>query len=189
MLTIGIDIDDTITNTFNMMKINFFKTKNKDLIDNMEKIIRGYIVNDVTIEFFKELKHSFVDEIKVKKGAKEAINKLKQEGNKVIIITARADNYFGDAHKLCYDYLVKQGILFDKIIVNCKSKLETCINEKIDILIDDSVDEVNKALELGINAILVTSPLNVNRKCSTKRFKSWSLIYKYIEQKYGNLKN
>ena len=89
MLTVGIDIDDTITNTFNMMKINFFKTKNKDLINNMEKIIRGYIVNDATVEFFKELKHSFVDEIKVKKGAKEAINKLKQEGNKVIIITAR----------------------------------------------------------------------------------------------------
>ena len=110
MLTVGIDIDDTITNTFNMMKINFFKTKNKDLIDNMEKIIRGYIVNDATVEFFKGLKHSFVDEI-------------------------------------------------------------------------------NKALELGINAILVTSPLNVNRKCSAKRFKNWSLIYKYIEQKYGNLKN
>ena len=172
MLTIGIDIDDTITNTFKMMKINFFKTKNKDLIDNMEKIIRGYIVNDATVEFFKGLKHSFVDEIKVKKGAKEAINKLKQEGNKVIIITARADNYFGDAYKLCYDYLVKQGILFDKIIVNCKNKLETCINEKMDIIID-----------------FLTTPLNVIRKCSAKRFKNWSLIYKYIEQKYGNLKN
>ena len=58
--------------------------------------------------------------------------------------------------------------------------------EKIDIIIDDSVDEINKALELGINAILVTSPLNVNRKCSAKRFNNWSLIYKYIEQKYGN---
>ena len=56
----------------------------------------------------------------------------------------------------------------------------------MDIIIDDSVDEINKALELGINAILVTSPLNVNRKCSAKRFNNWSLIYKYIEQKYGN---
>lgn len=184
MLTIGIDIDDTLTDTTCLIKKKFKESKNKELIDNMEDIIRGYYVSDTSIEFYKSIASVFANDIKIKSGVKEALSKLHNDGYKIIIITARNDNYYGDAYKICYDYLIKNDVVFDKLLIGRTYKIETCKDEKIDIIIDDSIDVVNKAIDEGIDAILITSILNKDRECKVSRFDDWDSIYEYITKKF-----
>lgn len=184
-LVIGIDIDDTITDTTSMIKKCFKESGNDELINNMEDIIRGYYVSDASIEFYKSIAHIFVNDIKIKDGAKEIIKKLHNKGYKIIIMTARNDNYYGDAYSVCYEYLIKNGIVFDKLLIGSTYKIEDCKKEKVDILIDDSCDIINNALENGIDGILVNSSLNIDKECKANRFDDWYSIYNYIENKYN----
>ena len=184
-LIIGIDIDDTITDTTSMIKKCFKESGNDELINNMEDIIRGYYVSDASIEFYKSIAHIFVNDIKIKDGAKEIIKKLHNNGYKIIIMTARNDNYYGDAYSVCYEYLIKNGIVFDKLLIGSTYKIEDCKKEKIDILIDDSCDIINNALDNGIDGILVNSSLNIDKECKANRFDDWFSIYEYIHKKYS----
>ena len=184
-LVIGIDIDDTITDTTSMIKKCFKESENDELINNMEDIIRGYYVSESSVNFFKGLSKMFIDGIKIKKGVKEVIKKIHDDGHKIIFITARNDNYFGDAYSICYEYLIKNGIVFDKLLIGSTYKIEDCKKEKIDILIDDSCDIINNALDNGIDGILVNSSLNIDKECKANRFDDWYSIYNYIENKYN----
>lgn len=186
MITIGIDIDDTITNTNCFVKRYFRKSDNRELIDNMEDIIKGFYRNNTTIEFYKSLNHVFSNQVKIKKYAKEVIEQLHSEGYRIIIITARSDDYYGNAYEKCSKYLVNNGIKYDKLIVNCTYKDKILKEEKIDILIDDVVDTVDRAKDLGVDSILVSSSLNKEKRVKGKRVNSWKEIHKYISGKYGS---
>ena len=186
MLTIGIDIDDTLTDTTCIVRKYFMESNNRELINNMEEIIRGYYKSDEITLAFKNMRDRLINEVKVKKGVREAIEKLHNKGYKIVLITARDDNYFGDAYKVCYDYLTRNGIVFDKLLVGRTYKIETCEEENVDIIIDDSVEVIDKAISIGLDAILITSSLNVDRETKGQRFSNWDSIYKYIDKKYNN---
>lgn len=187
MITIGIDIDDTITNTNCLVKKCFKKSNDKELIDNMEAIIKGFYINDKIKEFYKSLKDVFVNQIKLKNGAREVIDQLHSEGYRIVIITARSDEYYGDAYKCTSEFLEKNGVVYDKLIVGCVHKNEIIKKEKIDILIDDVIEMVDKAKEMGIDSILISSSLNKGKKTKGKRVNNWQEIHKYISKKYGKI--
>ena len=184
MITIGIDIDDTITNTNCLVRRYFRNSNNKELIDNMEDIIKGFYVNDTTIEFYKSLNSVFLNQVKLKKGVVEVIDQLHSIGYRIIFITARNDNYYGDAYKMCSDFLDKNGIKYDKLIIDCPYKTKIIKEEKIDILIDDVIDIIDEAKDMGVDSILVSSSLNRGKKTKGKRVNNWNEIYNYISKKY-----
>ena len=107
MITIGIDIDDTITNTNCLVRRYFRNSKDKELIDNMDDIIKGFYVNEKTVEFYKSLNGVFLNQVKLKKDVVEVIDQLHSIGYKIIFITARNDEYYGDAYKMCSNFLEK----------------------------------------------------------------------------------
>ena len=79
-----------------------------ELIENIDETIKGFYVNDITIEFYKSIRDVFVNKVKTKKDVVYVLDKLRSIGYKIIIISARSDSYYGDAYKICTDFLKKE---------------------------------------------------------------------------------
>lgn len=182
-MTIGIDIDDTICDSYEYMTPYFCNAFNIDIKSLENKFGRYYEVYGLTREEFKKFLldnfYKFSPNIKVKENAKEVINRLKQN-NKIIIVTARSDDYFKDAKKHCIDYLNKKNILFDEVIVNAKEKGKICKENNIDLLIDDNIDNCKSAKGNGIKCLLFDSKINKNTD-EFIRVHNWIEIEKIIE--------
>ena len=188
MATIGIDIDDTITNSTKVVKRYINKhSKSDELKNNIEGIIRGNYISDGTKSFYKSNSMIIGNRIKVKKHAREVIQKLHDDGHKIIIVTARNNNYYDDAYKFSFEYLKRNGIVFDKLFTDQPYKTRICIEEKIDIMIDDAVDTVDATQDLGIKSILFSSSINKNKKTKAKRLNNWLEVYRYINKKEKSL--
>ncbi len=188
MAIIGIDIDDTITNSTKVVKKYIYKySNNEELKNNVEGIIRGTYVSEYTKSFYKQRSKEIGNEIKVKKHAVEVIKQLHDDGHKIIIVTARNNNYYDDAYAFSYEYLTKNGIVFDKLFVDKPYKLEICKKENVDIFIDDAVDTVDDTQMQGIKSILFSSSINKNKKTKAKRLNNWKEVYKYINKYQKNL--
>lgn len=183
-MKIGIDIDDTICDTwkslipylskaFNVDK-KILKESNKPY-DDMWKY--NY---DEYCKFAKTYYKVLASKYKLKKNARKIINKLKSEGNEIIFITARSDNGFEDPYKISYDYLSKHKIKFDKLIVCAKDKGKVCKEENIDIFIDDSVHNCQSISSYSIDVLMFDEKWN--RDCNDyKRVYNWLDVYKAIK--------
>lgn len=188
MATIGIDIDDTITNSTRVVKRYIYKYSNsEELKNNVEGIIRGNYVSEESKVFYKSRSKEIGNEIKVKKHAREIIQKLHDDGHKIIIVTARSNNYYDDAYGFSYEYLTRNGIVFDELCTNQAYKAKICLEKNIDIMIDDAVDTVDATHDLGIKSILFSSSINKNKKSKAKRLNNWIEVYKYINKNKKSL--
>ena len=187
-MRIGIDIDDTITDSTialrNYIRNNNFDNK-EELLSKEEDIIRGYLKDEKMKEFFHNNSLLVSETITIKENAKEIIDKLHEEGNEIIIITARSDNYYKNAQEYCTNFLHKHNIYFDKLITGQTYKDKTCQNEHIDIMIDDAIDTCEDVRKRGINSLVFNSEINKDRITTCNRVDSWIEVYNYIH----NLKN
>lgn len=184
-MKIGIDIDDTLTDT--SCKIKEFVEKydihycsDQRLKNSVNDIMNGNFSDDIILKFFKERCEEMASSCEVKENAVEIINKLYDEGNEIYFITARSDTYYEDAYEFCNDYLVSKGIKFHKLFTSQKDKANTCEIEKIDLMIDDNIQICNKIMEKGIDFLLFNSGMNKDTLVKCKRVNSWNEIYDYI---------
>lgn len=81
-------------------------------------------------------------EYRIRDFASEVIKKLK-ENHEIYIITARNEDglpeqYYGKMQELVKIWLKKNEILYDKLIFSKGNKLPYCIENNIDIMIEDS---------------------------------------------------
>ena len=137
--------------------------------------------NKCIIEYFKETP--------VRKFAPEVIEKLKKEGHKIFIITAREDygippEHFGEEQQITKDWLKRNNIEYDKIIFETE-KLEPCIENKIDVMIEDSPSNINE-LSKHIKVIKFDCQYNkgVNNENVITAY-SWYHIYNIIKEMKG----
>ena len=188
-MRIGIDIDDTICDTWEYLIPYLSKYFNID-----ENILRKaqvpyYEACNCTYQEYCEFARKNYDiltpNFKLKKGVKEIIDKLKNEGNEIFFITARSINGFKDPYKISYDYLKKHDIYFDKLIVNAKEKVEKSIEEKIDLFIDDSIINCNLLSKSGVKVLLFDTSYNKN--CTNfKRIFNWDDVYEEVKRVKNN---
>ena len=102
-MNIGIDIDDTISETFETLLPYSQKYTTQDLKRESKIDLNGnlsdhfYIVyingwnEKEAIAFWEKYYSEILKKVNIKKFAAETINKLKQEGHKIYLITARWD--------------------------------------------------------------------------------------------------
>ena len=119
-------------------------------------------------------------EIEVKKDAPNIINKLHEEGHEIYFITARSDNYYGNAQEYCVNFLKKHNIYYDKLITHQTYKDKTCRNEHVDLIIDDAIDTCRDVEKLGMKSILFTSELNKDKPTNLTRANTWKEVYNII---------
>ena len=186
-MRIGIDIDDTITNSTKVVKeyvhkYDSYYSNSHKLIDGLEDIIRGFLNDDDIQRFFKDHAKEIGNDIEIKENAKEIIDKLRNEGNEIYIITARSDKFYDNSQQFCEEYLKNHNINYDKLITHQTYKIETCRNEHIDLMIDDAIDTVENLQKEGIKSILFNSEINKDKQTNVKRVNNWLEVYDYIKE-------
>ena len=190
-MVIGIDIDDTICST------------NEKIIEEADKydkeVLGGTGVKDATAYEFtemmgweKEMKGQFfadrleyiMDNAELKPNAKELINKLHDEGNKIIFISFRKDKYIKDPYKLTKDYLDRHGVKYDGLFVNTGTKTDECLENGVKLFIDDKESHCEDVSNAGIDVILFTNAYNQEEKRFVRK-DTWEEVYNYIKEKYN----
>lgn len=113
------------------------------------------------------------------KDANKVINKLKDNGANIYIITYRGKFQYNNYLEVTTRWLENHNISYDKIITERFNKGEVCKEFNIDFLIDDEPVHLKQAKELGINTILFNSLFN--GYCDEyKRANSWEDVYNII---------
>ena len=188
-MIIGIDIDDTISNTMEVMfdccqKYVAEELKREPLVQDEAKYTHHYtevvhgLSKEETQDFFKKYYEYMVDTVHPKTYSVEYLKKLKEEGNRIVLVTARFEIKEFDVIGATKRWLDRYDIPYDKIVFNAESKLEIARNEKLDIFIDDSYKNCQDMVGIGIKAFLMDS--RGNRGLETNGFDrvySWSHLY------------
>lgn len=183
-MIIGIDIDDTICDTFKTFLPKICEKCNLDMEELLNKKINyEYFLLHEDKNVYNEtckLINDTAPYLPLKEGAKDYIRKLHENGHKIIFITARSNRTFLDPYKTTEEYLNKNNIYYDKLIVGHYNKEDLCKEENIELFIDDSIEHNKRISELGINTILFEASYNID--CTDyKKVSSWKELYEYIE--------
>lgn len=187
-MRIGIDLDDTITKTDEIL-FKYAKIYNEEekILFNINReewnLTKAFGWNEENIkEFFSKYLKSIYEEAEIKENAKERINKLKDDGNEIIIITARDTKSLKEVHEVCKDWLINNKINVDKIVVDGENKAQKCLENKIDIFIDDNICNCENVYNnLKIPVLLMNSRYNKDYQTpKIKRVYNWNEIYNEI---------
>ncbi len=187
-MRIGIDLDDTITKTDEIL-FKYAKIYNEEekILFNINReewnLTKAFGWNEENIkEFFSKYLKSIYEEAEIKENAKERINKLKDDGNEIIIITARDTKSLKEVHKVCKDWLINNKINVDKIVVDGEDKAQKCLENKIDIFIDDNICNCENVYNnLKIPVLLMNGRYNKDyQNPKIKRVYNWNEIYNEI---------
>ncbi len=193
-MNIGIDIDDTIVNTSDYI-IKYADIYNKKISGssirkNIGNIHSKYYLSEmydwndeIKKDFFNYYYENIISECSVLPYVKESLIKLKNDGHKLVYITARTTSIENcNTYDITKDMFLKNKIPYDKLLLNSWDKLQIAKENNIDIMIDDCYDTCVEFNRNGIKAILMTSKINSNiiELDIVKRVKNWKELYKMI---------
>lgn len=158
-MRIGIDIDDTITNTSGYVKELLIKNNLVGINSNFDNYTKEEIIKFDTL--IRDNIEEVMSNCKLNKNAKEVIEKLYKK-HKIYLITARTNDFSDNLYQITLDYLKKNGILFHELLFGYEEKKEICIEKQIDIMIDDNVKIMDSLKETNIRNILYRTEHNEN---------------------------
>ena len=193
-MNIGIDIDDTISNTFETFLPYMEKYVKQDLKRELNlnlssktdyyNIVEKYgLSRKEAKSFWMQYYIPMLENVKPKQSAVEIINKLKDKGNKVILITARVDDEIVDARAITEKWLEENKINYDKLIINSHDKLEITKRENIDIFIDDSIRNCEMVSSGNIKTYMFLTRNNeYYENENMEKVTSWDEFYEKIKE-------
>jgi len=183
-MNIAIDIDDTLTESFDYFQPFVAEFFGADLAELKEKgISYGNLPDEWKsreLEFCKRYYDSTAALTPFKSDAKAGVDALRSAGHKIIIITGRTDAFYKDPYKTTRDELENGNIKYDKLICTL-DKDQACKDEHIDILIDDMPKNCLAAEKAGVKPILFTSKANADTPTPLTRAENWSEVLKIIK--------
>ena len=184
-MRLGIDVDDTIVKTWESFMPILSETYNIPL-DKLKKSEPYYdaVKEIVTMEEYVDMVRKsghLSKELELRPFVKEVLTKLKEEGNSIVFITARDDMY-DNPYLITKEYLDRNNIPYDKIIVNANNKGKVCKEENIDLFIDDNVKNCQSVYEEKIPVVMMETIFNRNDK-NFIHMKDWNQVYDYINNR------
>lgn len=165
-MRIGIDIDDTVAQTSKrviQMAIEYDKTlRGTGLLDENKYYLEDAFDwnEEETKEFFTINCEEIFGSLDPIEDSKRAVEELKKMGHEIYFITARSTYCFKDPYKTSSRWLNNHGYYYDKLIVSSGIKGSVCVNEKIDILIDDTPKQCYDVIAHGKEAYLFNAYYN-----------------------------
>lgn len=183
-MNIGIDIDDTITCTYEtilpMIAVKYGM--------NLEKLFStkpNYAMLRGTLPDYQDFVCSnypvMAKIVPLKEGVIEVLNKLRSQGHKIILISARNQRDYSNPYDLSYSYLKRMGVPFDKLVVGSKDKAKECILENIDLFIDDNTKNCKAVLKRGIPTLQFDAIFTDNNSKLTRVY-SWNEVYNKVQE-------
>ena len=196
-MRIGIDIDGVLTDIekwqLDYGSKFYYENYNKEIVNP-----KGYETNDIfnsTVEcddlFWDKYFKEYSINVEARKFASEVISKLKQDGYEINIITARGSflSHSSDVmskeenEQIVKDWLQKNKIYYDSLIFSTEDKLDICIKNNINIMIEDKVDNINK---ISTKIPVICFNAGYNEECKGEkiyRVYTWYDIYNTIKNK------
>ena len=192
-MNIGIDIDGVMTKQDKYVKDNFSKyLEKKNIPFKYDKTRERYYQQfSVTPEdedaFWDENIFHYAKHAKVMPNASKFIDKLHRDGNTITIITSRrrSSHQTPEGEKMrqaVKTWLAKNKIYYDNIYFGSErtGKIELAKESKIDVMIDDSVRNINE-LSQFIPVLVFRNQANKKAKGPNKIIvNSWKDVYKTI---------
>lgn len=186
-MNIGIDIDDTITNTYETL-IPIIIMKYGMRFDKLLKQNPSYsMLHNVLPDFKSFVLDNYTTMAKMvplKKGVVDVLNKLKEDGHKIIFISARNNIEYNNPYDISYNYLKANNIPFDKLIVNVKDKAKECILQDIDLFIDDNTKNCKAVKNKGIETLQFGTIFTPRNKY-LKRVNTWEEVYNQVQAMFA----
>lgn len=195
-MRIGIDIDGVLTDVerwqLDYGSKFYYERYQKEIVD-----FEGYDTNQIfnvddklDEEFWRKYFKEYSLNVEARKFASEVIDKLKQDGHQIYIITARGSflSHSADVmsieenQQIVLNWLKNNHINYDKIIFSPEDKLDICKENNIDLMIEDKVDNINKISKI-IPVICFHAGYNkVCKNSNIIRCYSWYDIYSKINK-------
>lgn len=142
-------------------------------------------------EFWNTYLEDYVLKTNPREFSKEVIEKLRKENNKIYIITARNEEglppeSYGRMQEFTKKWLLDNGIEYDELIfASDAEKLEQCIKNDIDIMIEDYP---NNILNISNKIKVIKYDCQYNKDVKGKNIitaYSWYHIYNIIKELKG----
>ena len=186
-MNIGVDLDGVLFDTE-----NYYRTLS--MIYEVENNGSGEIDREAL--FFKErfgwsmeksrefLRNTYVEVLEnssIMHCAKYVINKLKEKGHKLYIITARG-SVIKEEIPITEKKLKEEGLEFDGYYYASKNKAQVCKDLKIDVMIDDHYDNIEKISNEKIKCLYYRDLVLrfIDNEQYVHEVRNWGDIYKEI---------
>lgn len=191
-MIIGIDIDNTITDVRDELNnaayeyaiklgksINELEKNFEDIKNNGDTYRERFQFSYDELKYFlKNIQEEITNRAEPRINAVKIINRLRKDGHKIIIITARDIEFHDEPYLLSKNWLDKNNIEYDKLIVNAREKGAVCKNEDIDLFIDDQLNNCLDVLKENIKVIRFSDKVCDNN--DIVNLNNWTKIYEYI---------
>lgn len=194
-MRIGIDIDGVLTDILQYMcdycsKYFFEKNKELNITFNVYDLSEMFHVSEKeACECWKKLVEDYAINAPIRPFTSEIICKIKNEGNDIYIISSRCAssqfNLNGKMTQLVEQWLKKNKVIYDKLILGSHDKLQICKENNIDMMIDDYEGNI---IPISSQIPVICYNANHNSKCNGKniyRAYSWYDVY----AKYKSIKS
>lgn len=190
-MKIGIDIDDTVMNTFDVIEEAaryfdryFLENKGYQDITKYDFHERFYWTSEEKKAFFNYFrKNKLYLKAKPKGDALYYLEKLYNEGYEIYFLTRRSKDEKLDILSITKNDLISKGFKFTDCYIGLSKKGEACKNLGIDVFIDDAVIQIEDVNNYDIKTILVDNWYNKEYK--GLRAKNFQEIYNII-RKWNN---
>lgn len=190
-MKIGIDIDDTVMNTFDVIEEAaryfdkyFLENKGYQDITKYDFHERFYWTSEEKKAFFNYFrKNKLYLKAKPKGDALYYLEKLYNEGYEIYFLTRRKKDEKLDILSITKKDLISKGFKFTDCYIGLSKKGEACKSLGIDVFIDDAVIQIEDVNNYGIKTILVDNWYNKEYK--GLRAKNFQEIYNII-RKWNN---
>ena len=185
-MIVGVDLDDTITNSsdiFVKYAVKYNREKGISHTINFnefdQKKAFGWSKENQDEFRLKYLK-KILNETTANDEAVKVLNDMHKSGNKIYIITARSDEEINGIEDITKCWLLKNGIKYAKLLINCKDKAKICLNNKVSVFIDDNIHSCfNVYKKLKIPVFLYTTRYNKDYNVTgIFRVENWEEISK-----------
>ena len=195
-MNIGIDVDDTISETFETLLPYAQKYTIEDLKRESKVHMDGNLGNHFYIvymndwneqeatAFWSKYYAEILKKLNIKTFASEVIKNLKQQGHKIYLITARWDMPNDNVKEITKKWLEQNEVEYDELIINASDKLKIVQEKNIDIFIDDSFKNCKAIADNSdIKVYMMNSRVNGDLEDEkVKRVFSWPEISDIISK-------
>ena len=190
-MKIGIDLDGVVFDSEKELRVyselyDMIDLKQNSKTDNRELKFQDRFqwTEKETEDFLKKYHKQIIEESNFMPGVKRVLKLLKEEGNSLILITARG-GINKDMIKITEERLKENGMdIFDKYYWATENKEEVCKEENIDIMIDDFCKNCESIANSKIKTIyLKDAPsYDLEENKYIKVLYNWGEIYRYIKE-------
>ena len=198
-MKIGIDIDNVIANFDDTLLKEYLKhdkeLRSTGIInENADYFRKGMFdwTEDEEKTFYNNNIENFAQKLKPLKNASYYIQKLKEDGNEIYIISGRDNGEYKDPYKLTEEWLNRYNIVYDKLILtnayNRQEKAEQCIKNNIDIMVEDSIATCLNLIKSEIKVYTMNTRYNQKQE-DLDRVSNWKEIYQKISKQYKKEEN